>query len=313
MSATVAAALKRIAVSLAMDKKTRTKVICAVLAVVIMFLLPIMALQAVLNNTDFTFDSAMLQTAVSNMSPETVAKLELVENTMTGIETAMQGHGYNSRQIKSAQVLFFLALYDRCEGADFIDKLVGCFAPDQSDEALVGAVNARFGTSVNAEEFTLLMSIAHKQIVEVALSQVGNVGGEPYWSWYGFPIRVEWCACFVSWCADQCGYIDAGIIPKFAGCVQGSQWFKDRDLWQDGSYTPSPGDIIFFDWWEFGSGQDGEPDHVGIVEKVENGYVYTVEGNSGNECRERRYTLGYFEIYGYGTPKYEPTNETAGV
>ena len=76
------------------------------------------------------------------------------------------------------------------------------------------------------------------EIVSVALSQVGNVGGEPYWSWYGFSSRVEWCACFVSWAANECGYIDAGIIPKFAGCIQGSNWFKERGLWQDGSFTP---------------------------------------------------------------------------
>ena len=60
-------------------------------------------------------------------------------------------------------------------------------------------------------------------IVTVALSQIGNVGGQPYWSWYGFESRVEWCACFVSWCANECGYIDGGVIPKFAGCVNGVQ------------------------------------------------------------------------------------------
>ena len=86
------------------------------------------------------------------------------------------------------------------------------------------------------------------EIVSVALSQIGNIGGEPYWSWYGFSGRVEWCACFVSWCANECGYIESGIIPKFAGCVQGSNWFKERGLWQDNSYEPRPGDIIFFDW-----------------------------------------------------------------
>lgn len=116
------------------------------------------------------------------------------------------------------------------------------------------------------------------QIVTVALSQVGNVGGEPYWSWYGFNSRVEWCACFVSWCANECGYIDTGVIPKFAGCVNGVQWFKDRGQWLDGSAEPVPGMIIFFDWNDE-NGQDGESDHVGIVEKVENGIVYTVEGN----------------------------------
>lgn len=140
------------------------------------------------------------------------------------------------------------------------------------------------------------------EIVTVALSQVGNVGGAPYWSWYGFGSRVEWCACFVSWCANECGYIDAGVIPKFAGCVQGSQWFKDRGLWQDNSYEPRPGDIIFFDWDD--GGQDGSTDHVGIVERVEGGRIYTVEGNSGDSCRQNSYPVGYYEIYGFGTPAY---------
>lgn len=141
------------------------------------------------------------------------------------------------------------------------------------------------------------------EIVTVALSQVGNVGGQPYWSWYGFPSRVEWCACFVSWCANECGYIDAGMVPKFAGCVQGSRWFKEQGLWCDKSFTPNPGDVIFFDWdapGGFSGPQDGIPDHVGIVERVENGRVYTIEGNSGDKCCQRSYPVGYYEIYGYG-------------
>ena len=144
------------------------------------------------------------------------------------------------------------------------------------------------------------------QIVTVALSQVGNVGGEPYWSWYGFGSRVEWCACFVSWCADQCGYIDTGVIPKYAGCVNGVQWFKDRGQWIDGSAEPVPGMIIFFDWDNKGSSgpQDGQSDHTGIVQKVENGIVYTVEGNSGDSCRVNQYSVGHYEILGYGVPNY---------
>ena len=141
------------------------------------------------------------------------------------------------------------------------------------------------------------------EIVTVALSQVGNIGGEPYWSWYGFGSRVEWCACFVSWCANECGYIEAGVIPKFAACAsQGVPWFQSHGLWQDNSYEPRPGDIIFFDWDD--GGQDGQSDHVGIVEKVENGRVYTVEGNSGDSVRQNSYPIGYYEIYGYGTPAY---------
>lgn len=146
----------------------------------------------------------------------------------------------------------------------------------------------------------------NQAIVEVALTQIGNEGGQPYWSWYGFESREEWCACFVSWCADQCGYIEAGIIPKFAGCVDGVSWFQSQGLWQGRDYEPQPGDIIFYDWDNKGSSgpQDGLSDHVGIVEKVENGIVYTVEGNSGDACRQRQYSVGYYEILGYGTPVY---------
>ena len=76
-------------------------------------------------------------------------------------------------------------------------------------------------------------------IVDVAFAQLGNVGGQPYWSWYGFESRVSWCACFVSWCANECGYIDMGIIPKFANCQnEGIVWFKTCGLWQDGGYIP---------------------------------------------------------------------------
>ena len=139
----------------------------------------------------------------------------------------------------------------------------------------------------------------NQAIVEVALTQIGNQGGQPYWSWYGFDSRVEWCACFVSWCADQCGYIESGLVPKFAGCVDGANWFKSNGKWQNRTYEPKAGDIIFFDWEG-----DGTTDHVGIVEKCENGIVYTVEGNSGDACKQRQYAVGSSNIYGYGIPAY---------
>ena len=139
----------------------------------------------------------------------------------------------------------------------------------------------------------------NQAIVEVALTQVGNQGGQPYWSWYGFDSRVEWCACFVSWCADQCGYIESGLVPQFAGCVDGANWFKSNGKWQNRTYEPKAGDIIFFDWEG-----DGTTDHVGIVEKCENGTVYTVEGNSGDSVRQNSYPVGYYEILGYGVPAY---------
>lgn len=139
----------------------------------------------------------------------------------------------------------------------------------------------------------------NQAIVEIALAQVGNRGGQKFWSWYGYSSRVSWCACFVSWCADQCGYIDSGAIPKHSYCQSGADWFKSHGQWQSCEYVPSPGDIIYFDW-----NGDGHTEHVGIVEKVENGTVYTVEGNASNTCAQRHYPVGSSDIYGYGVPAY---------
>ena len=144
------------------------------------------------------------------------------------------------------------------------------------------------------------ISIGTEGIVQIALSQVGNVGGETYWRWYGLNYRAEWCAIFVSWAANEAGYIDAGIIPKFAYVPTGEYWFKERGLWKNKGYIPKPGDIIFFDWEV-----DGKVNHVGIVEKVENGKIYTIEGNStGDMCRRLSYSINSKVIYGFGTPEY---------
>ena len=142
------------------------------------------------------------------------------------------------------------------------------------------------------------MGTGSQAIVQVALTQEGN-GGDTYWSWYGFSSREEWCACFVSWCADQCGYIEAGVIPKFSLCSAGMEWFESRGQFMDGSYVPASGDLVFFDW-----GNDGSIDHVGIVESVVDGTVYTVEGNSGDKVARRSYPIGYGQIVGYGVPAY---------
>ncbi|MGR5579639.1 CHAP domain-containing protein [Enterocloster bolteae] len=130
-------------------------------------------------------------------------------------------------------------------------------------------------------------------LVELAQSQVGNVGGQPYWSWYGFNSRVEWCACFVSWCYNQAGVSE----PKFAGCQsQGVPWFQSHGQWGGRGYENiAPGDAIFFDW-----DLDGSADHVGIVIGTDGNRVYTVEGNSGDACKIRSYDLNYESIKGYG-------------
>ena len=134
-----------------------------------------------------------------------------------------------------------------------------------------------------------------QQIVSVAMGQIGNSGGQKFWSWYGFDSRVEWCACFVSWCADQSGLIASGNVPKFSLCSDGVSWFQGKNKWRGGGTTPTAGMIIFFDW-----DHDGNSDHVGIVEKCEGGRVYTVEGNSSDQVRQRNYAMDYASIMGYG-------------
>ena len=130
-------------------------------------------------------------------------------------------------------------------------------------------------------------------LVDLAKSQVGNVGGAPYWSWYGFDSRVAWCACFVSWCYNRAGVSE----PRFAACQsQGIPWFQSHGQWGDRSYPNiAPGDAIFFDW-----DLDGSADHVGIVIGTDGSRVYTVEGNSGDACKVKSYSLDYACIKGYG-------------
>ena len=133
-------------------------------------------------------------------------------------------------------------------------------------------------------------------IALVAASQIGNEGGELYWRWYGFSSHVDWCAVFVSWCAEQSGLLDDGSMPKFAVCDDGIRWFIEKGRWFNRNIEPNPGMIIFFDW-----NQDGRSDHVGIIQRCEDGLVYTIEGNSNDACNLRWYAVGDRCIIGYGT------------
>lgn len=133
------------------------------------------------------------------------------------------------------------------------------------------------------------------QIVSVALTQLGNEGGQKFWSWYGFDSHVAWCACFASWCGDQAGLIESGKMPKFSLCDDGIAWFQSKGKWKSRGYSPAPGTLIFFDW-----NGDGTSDHVGIVEKTEGSTVYTVEGNSSDAVNKRSYDTNNGTIMGYG-------------
>ena len=156
-----------------------------------------------------------------------------------------------------------------------------------------GSTNTSDSESLDGVEFVNGTRPGNPELVELAKRQVGNVGGQPYWSWYGFNSRVEWCACFVSWCYGQMGLSE----PRFAACQsQGIPWFQSHRQWGARGYDNlAPGDAIFFDW-----DMDGSADHVGIVIGTDGSRVYTVEGNSGDACKIRSYDVNYECIKGYG-------------
>ncbi len=208
------------------------------------------------------------------------------------ISLALQGYNFGPGYISWALANY--GGYSELNAIEFSDMMAARYGwAGYGDKAYVSHVLRYYPIGRS------FMGEGNAAMIAVAQSQIGNVGGAPYWSWWGLDYRVEWCAIFVSWVAGQCGYLDAGVLPKMEGVRPYVDWFIERGQWQGRDYEPLPGDIIFFDWES-----DGLADHVGIVEKVEDGLIYTVEGNSGDRCIENRYYLGSAPVYGFGLPMY---------
>lgn len=132
-------------------------------------------------------------------------------------------------------------------------------------------------------------------LVRTAAGELGTEYGEKYWSWYGFDSRVDWCACFVSWCVNENADEYKNDMEPFCYVPSGVAWFESNDQWKKAGETPEAGDIIFFDW-----DCSGVADHVGIVSGCVGDYVFTVEGNSRDKCRRKGYPLDSKSILGYG-------------
>ncbi|MCD7893513.1 MAG: lysozyme family protein [Erysipelotrichaceae bacterium] len=208
-----------------------------------------------------------------------IAKAEVESTTdMEHIKLALQGYNFGSGYITWAVTNF----------GGYTSSNAKVYSDQKKSE-----LNTSIYGDVDYVEHVLRYYHIGGNLVEVAATQIGNTGNV-YWTWYGFSSRVEWCAIFVSWCANESGELNI-TVPKFSSVEDGISWYKSNNKWKDSSYTPNAGDLIFFDW-----NSDGDPDHVGIVEKVENGYIYTIEGNSSDEVKEKKYSTDYKRIYGYG-------------
>ncbi|NRQ40002.1 CHAP domain-containing protein, partial [Nonomuraea sp. NN258] len=120
--------------------------------------------------------------------------------------------------------------------------------------------------------------------------------------WYGKNVEFDadytsapWCDMYLSWAADKLGYQE--WIGQFAWTVAHAEWFQEQDAW---GKTPKPGALVFYDW--SGSNDTDRIDHVGIVTKVEDGKIFTIEGNidGGVAKRKERDTS---KVVGYGYPE----------
>lgn len=168
MSATVAAAFKKIAVAILTDKKARKVVLGIILGLLIIIVMPFAAIIAIFNG-DINIDADRLQTlVVQNLSAEEQARLQRLEDLMYEIEDKMTEAGFDKQRVKEAQVLYVLALSDFSEEEGFVDKLVGCFAEGQTDAQLISAVNSAFGTNLSADEFTKVMSAIRAAYIPTA-------------------------------------------------------------------------------------------------------------------------------------------------
>ena len=169
---------------------------------------------------------------------------------------------------------------------------------------LVGFTIALFtGIGGAVEDMEAYYMGGGQDLVDVAVREIGYRenpdGSTKYGTWCGIG-NASWCHAFISWCANECGYIKDGTLPKTGACETGRQWFIHRDEYQPkGSYEPLPGDIVYFR-----HGSETVSHHAGVVEFVENGILHTIEGNSGGIVKRRNYPLNADRIMGYGTPAY---------
>ena len=206
------------------------------------------------------------------------------------LEEAMQELNFNEDQIEAAEELF------EADSWELFD----------TDEEYAYNIKAAAVSGFPGIQFITGDRPSGQAIIDHAMTQLGNVGGEPYWRYYGFNSRVEWCATYVHWCMNTeptgagKNYPTIAQTGNNAYCPALVKWFKRIRCWADRGFTNLvPGDVIFFDWES-----NGEVDHVGLVVGRDENYVYTIEGNSSDMVRTKQYGINSPSIQGYGLMQY---------
>ncbi len=199
-----------------------------------------------------------------------------------------------SREISANTPLVYISVTDRDPYS-----IVGGGSYEPGNEKVPGSSGSSSVSGAGAQ-----------RLLSVASAEVGTHESNGGHTKYGLAASLPWCAAFVSWCANQAGFVSTGVLPSYTYCPNGVSWFQQRGrLHLEGSgYTPQPGDIVFFG--------AGGSQHTGIVEKADENNVYTIEGNTSCEgaasskCggsdgvsrKTRPRHTGY--IYAYGNPAY---------
>lgn len=206
------------------------------------------------------------------------------------LEEAMQELNFNEDQIDVTEDLF------EADSWELFD----------TDEEYAYNIKAAAVSGFPGIQFITGDRPSGQAIIDHAMTQLGNVGGQPYWSYYGFNSRVAWCGCFVNWCMRTeptnagASYPTAAQTGNNAYCPTLVTWFKRSRRWADRGFTNLvAGDVIFFDWE-----QDGTSDHVGLVVGRDENYIYTIEGNSSDMVRTKQYGINSPSIQGYGLMQY---------
>lgn len=245
--------------------------------------------------TDVTKTAIKTARQITNKMQQQVSSEMQAQQEMTVAQTKMAAG--EEEQIKrektSSAIMLFLA-------AAVITMLI-------SSVSILLIISLMMQSQTPQNNCTKLAEAAQEELKDADMT----VGGYRYKNWYG--MDANWCAMFVSYCSNKCGFIDSGVMPKTASVAVMKQWYIDHGQFKDklSGYEPKAGDVIIF-----GNGMS----HVGIVTGYdsETKTVTTIEGNSGrsstspyhkgSHVKEHHYPLNYAKIAGYGTPAY-PTED----
>lgn len=254
-----------------------------------------------------------------------IAKAQNLNQTINPEKSIELGVAYFANLIRKAQMyqlgnLAAIQAYNY--GEDYLDELIRtdskytfehskAYAQERSNGEVVSynkgvaldlGYNWRyaFGDMFYARLISYNLSNSTGKLVEVATKEIGTLNGNKYWEWAGYESRMEWSAIFVTWVAEQAGYLSQGRVPNTVRPLDMFNWYKKNNKFKatDIGYIPQPGDLIFFDW----KGNKTGKDQVGIVEFTGGNTIQVIEGNSENMVRRRTYTLDHSAISGYGVP-----------